>query len=244
MASYLLLQPLSSVCFGGKIQFSASQDLSFARSKYFKIEETESPGHVWSIKPPDFSLKLYSSLSVPQKIERRKDSNQSIPQPSEAKRISGVYLPDVLRESNKRKEPPKFITSYRPPGALESELMFVRTGKYPSEPYKNPKPHDFRPCEPLDPSQVFTRQSQSWTHINLQSLSGMQSSYFLSCHGLQNLLLTHDTGEEEEHTVHSWTVWKRNSQDPGKIDRDSFFLNTHFISFSSAAVYASFLSVM
>lgn len=145
MAPYSLLHPLSSVRFESKIHFCASQDLSFARSKYFKFPETESRGDVWSIQPPDFSPKLYRSLSVPQKKERKANLNLSVPQPSETRRKTGLYLPNVLLESNKRKNPPKFITSYRPPDALESELMFVKTGKYPSEPYKNPKPYNFRP---------------------------------------------------------------------------------------------------
>lgn len=144
MVPYSLLHPLSSVCFEGKIHFSASQDLSFARSKYFKLPETESRGDMWSINPPDFSLKLYRSLSVPQRKERKTNLNLSVPQPSEAKRKTGIFLPYVLHESNRRKDSPKFITSYKPRDAVESELMFVKTGKYPSEPYKNPKPHNFR----------------------------------------------------------------------------------------------------
>lgn len=145
MVPYSLLHPVSSVCFEGKTHFSASRDLSFARSKYFKLPEPESCGDVWSIKPPDFSLKLYRSLSVPQRKERKTNVNLSVAQPSEAKRKSRIFLTYGLHESNRRKEPPKFITSYRPPDAAESELMFVKTGKYPSEPYKNPKPHNFRP---------------------------------------------------------------------------------------------------
>lgn len=142
MLSYSLLDPLSSVCFEGKSHFSASQDLSLARSKYFKLPETESRGGVRSIKPPDFSLKLYRSVSVPQRKERKANVN---PQRREAKRKTQIMLPCVLHESNRRKETPKFIVSYRPPDAGESELMFVKTGKYLSEPYKNPKPHNFRP---------------------------------------------------------------------------------------------------
>lgn len=144
MAPYSLLHPLSSVYFEDKIKFSASQHLSYARSKWFTLPDTESQSNVWSIKPPDFSLKLYRSLSVPQKKERKTHSNLAVSEPSETKRRTGILLPKVLHETYQRKDPPKFITSYRPPDALESELMFVKTGKYSSGSYKNPKPHNFR----------------------------------------------------------------------------------------------------
>uniref|UniRef100_A0A3Q3IVE5 Uncharacterized protein n=1 Tax=Monopterus albus TaxID=43700 RepID=A0A3Q3IVE5_MONAL len=105
-------------------------------------------------KPPDFSPKLYRSLSVPQKEVRK--TNLPVLQPSEAKRKTGIYLPNALHESTKRKHPPKFITSYRPPDALESELMFVKTGKYSCEPHKNPKPYNFRPLDETLPDIVTT----------------------------------------------------------------------------------------
>lgn len=164
MAPYGLLHPLSSVCFEEQIQFSASQHLSFARSKWFTLPETESQSNVWSIKPPDFSLKLYRSLAVPQKEERKTHSDQTVPQPGEIKRRTGIFLPKVLHESYQRKDPPKFITSYKPPDALGSELMFVKTGKYPSGPYKNPKPHDFRPvsvCKHTEKTQRLNTRKAS-----------------------------------------------------------------------------------
>lgn len=156
MAHYILLHPLSSVCFESKSHFSASQDLSLARSKYFKFVETENQGNVWGIKPPDFSIKQYRSLSVPQNKASKVNSKLAAPQPSETRRKAGRNLPNVLRENNTREEPPKFITSYRPPGALESELVFVKSGKYPCESYKNPKPHNFRPVSLwLNPILMF-----------------------------------------------------------------------------------------
>ncbi len=144
MAPYSFLHPLTSVCFEEKTKFSASQHLSFSRSKWFTLPEIERQSNMWSIKPPDFSLKLYKSLSVPQKKERKTHLNPAQPQAGGPKRRTGVFLPQVLHESDQRREPPKFITSYRPPDALESELMFIRTGKFPCGPYKKPKPHDFR----------------------------------------------------------------------------------------------------
>ncbi|XP_044064114.1 uncharacterized protein si:dkey-30e9.6 [Siniperca chuatsi] len=156
MAPHSLLHPLSSVCFEEKTQFSASHNLSFARSKWFTLPETESQSDVWSIKPPDFSLKLYRSLSVPQKKVRKTHSNLAVPQSSETKRRTGIFLPKLLHERYQSEDPPKFITSHRPPDALESELMFVKTGKYPSGPYKNPKPHNFRLLDEDLPGIVTT----------------------------------------------------------------------------------------
>ncbi|XP_023249173.1 uncharacterized protein LOC111644514 [Seriola lalandi dorsalis] len=165
MAPYGLLHPLPSVCFEGKIQFSASQDLRLARSKYFKLPETEIKSDVWSIKPPDFSLKLYRSLSVPQEKERK--TTVEVPQTTETKRRTGIFLPNVLDQSYKRKDNPKFITLYRPPDPLETELMFVRTGKYLSEPYKNPKPHNFRPLDD-DLPDIVTTYERDPGNLNLK----------------------------------------------------------------------------
>ncbi|XP_040899668.1 uncharacterized protein si:dkey-30e9.6 [Toxotes jaculatrix] len=167
MAPNGLLPPLASVGFEGKIKFSASQDLCLARSKYFKLPETESQGDMWSIKPPDFSLKLYRSLSVPQRKERKTRANLASPQTTKTKRTPGVFLPNVFHEPYQRKDPPKFITLYRPPGTLESELMFVKMGKYPSELYKNPKPHDFRPLDE-DVADMVTTHERDPGNLNLK----------------------------------------------------------------------------
>lgn len=134
---------LSSVSFESKIRFSASRNLSLMRSKCFKQPKTEDQRDVCSIKPPDFSVKLYSRLTDSQKKPRKKNANEA--RPSETKRTMGKYLPIIEHGSPEKKNAPKFITSHRPPDALESELMFVKTGKYPSGCYRNPKPHDFRP---------------------------------------------------------------------------------------------------
>ncbi|KAG7216455.1 hypothetical protein INR49_001941 [Caranx melampygus] len=154
-----LLQPLPSVGFEAKIHFSASQDLCIARSKYFKLPETrETQGDVWSIKPPDFSLRLYTSLSGPQKKDSKTRGNPADPQTTETKRRTrtGIFLPHVSDERFKRKELPEFIAPYRPPDALETDLMFIRAGKFPSEPYNNPKPHNFRPLDEDLPDMVTT----------------------------------------------------------------------------------------
>ncbi|XP_071326432.1 putative uncharacterized protein C7orf78 homolog [Trachinotus anak] len=176
MAPDSLLHPLPSVCFEGKIQFSARQDLCLARSKCFKLPETESRGDVWSIKPPDFSVKLYRSVSVPQKKERKTRGDPTAPKTTETERRPRIFLPNVFNESYKRKDPPKFITLYRPPDALETELMFVKTGKYPSESYKNPKPHNFRPLDEDLPDIVTTYERDPGNlNLKLKHLDTMQT---------------------------------------------------------------------
>lgn len=144
--------PLSSICFEDKLRFSASQNLSLARSKYFTLTKTESKCDMWNSKPPDFSLKLYRSLRVPERKERKTQS--TVVEHQRTRTTAGVFLPKVLNTSYQRMDPPKFIVSYRPPDALETELMFVKTGRYPAAPYKNPKPHNFRPVSHCNTNYV------------------------------------------------------------------------------------------
>ncbi|XP_047217782.1 uncharacterized protein si:dkey-30e9.6 [Girardinichthys multiradiatus] len=84
-----------------KNTFSASQDLLSTRRKALKLPETGSQRAVFSIKPTDFSMKLYSHLTISQKNKKT--------------------LSDA------------------------SQLMFVRMGKFPSDPKRNPKPQNFTP---------------------------------------------------------------------------------------------------
>ncbi|XP_034067402.1 uncharacterized protein si:dkey-30e9.6 [Gymnodraco acuticeps] len=178
MAPYSLLHPMSKVCLEEKTEFSATQHLSYSRSKWFQLPdpETESHSDVW-IKPPDFSLKLYRSLSVPQKEERKTHSNPAVPPSSKAQRKTGTFLPRVLHEGFRREESPKFLTSYRPPDSLESELMFVKTGKYLCGPYKNPKPHNFRPLNEDLPDIVTTYERDPGNlHFKLKHLDIIQNT--------------------------------------------------------------------
>lgn len=66
----------------------------------------------------------------------------------------------------------------------------------------------------------------------------MRGSCSLTDPGLQNQLPTQDTGEDEEPTVRSWTVWKRNSQNPGKTDHDSLFKCVFLISLTCAYLFS------
>lgn len=136
------LPPLSSVSFEDKIKFSASQDLALARSKLLISSETENQSDKVGMRPPDFSVRFYKSLKVPQRKDKKMPSNVARPQQTKRTRI---VIPKILHSSYQMEEPRKFITHYKPPDILEAELRFVRTGKFPAASYKNPKPHDFRP---------------------------------------------------------------------------------------------------
>ncbi|KAB5550531.1 hypothetical protein PHYPO_G00054770 [Pangasianodon hypophthalmus] len=63
---------------------------------------------------------------------------------------------------------PVFITSYKPPGLLELQLQFVKLGQFPCGPYKNPKPHDFRPCDENLPDMV-TSIAKDPGNLNLKT---------------------------------------------------------------------------
>lgn len=151
-----LLQPLHSVSFERKIQFSAGEDLSFMRSEYLKLRDAERRREAQSVRPPDFSVKLYSCVS--HKTGRHTHLKAVGPQPSETKRRHGHFLTNLLSSSPTRTDPPEFITAHRPPDALQTELMFVQAGKHPCGTYRNPKPHNFRPVSVCRLSRVFHLQ--------------------------------------------------------------------------------------
>ncbi|KAK0136099.1 hypothetical protein N1851_028013 [Merluccius polli] len=152
------MMPISSDRFDRKLLFSVRQDLAAERSRCrisLAGSEAQSPVvDVWSIQAPDFSPKLYRSLSGPRSdrgFNRRpqavssgdteKTPGQDVSKVLHVKRV----VADILREAGSRRELRRFTTSYKPPDALQAELMFVKLGKFPpSGPYRNPKPHDFR----------------------------------------------------------------------------------------------------
>ncbi|CAL8354771.1 unnamed protein product [Arctogadus glacialis] len=155
-----IMIPNSPDPFDRKRLFSARQNLAAKRSRCrispSESESARSAGDVWSIQPPDFSPKLYTSLSDPGRdggLNRRSQARSSL----DSRRTRGRDVSTVLHvkrvvaevlggETHGRREPRRFITSYKPPDPLEEELMFVKLGKFPpSGPYRNPRPHDFRP---------------------------------------------------------------------------------------------------
>lgn len=157
MTSNSYLDPSTSVYFNKKTVFSANLNLATLRSKGFICLHYSHQVDPWNLKPPDFSPKLYTFLSVPRR-KKTKNTHQpflTLASSETAFRVDrftpNILIPEI--DQNK-KALPNFSTSYRPPGSLESKLMFVKTGKYPPVAYKNPKPHNFRQvwCWNITPS--------------------------------------------------------------------------------------------
>lgn len=139
--------PLTSVRFEDKIKFSASQDLALARRKWRTSNDSVIQGHVQCFRPPDFSIRLYKNIKDPQSREEKMLSNEA--KPRQMKKTLTV-VPAVLQSWHRKEETRKFITCYRLPDTLEIEQKFVQSGKLPAVPYKNPKPHHFRPVSFLE----------------------------------------------------------------------------------------------
>ena len=152
----LLTNMISSDPFDRMLLFSTRQNLAARRSRC-RIPPAESRSEhpavvdVWSIQPPDFSPKLYTtSLSGP--VRRSQALSSLDTDRTRGRDVSRVlHVKRVVAEvlgggTHGRRESRRFITSYTPPDPLEEELMFVKLGKFPPEgPYRNPRPHDFRP---------------------------------------------------------------------------------------------------
>ncbi|KAJ1101442.1 hypothetical protein NDU88_006510 [Pleurodeles waltl] len=139
-----------SFVFARKVQFSANKELSIRRSKAVVQPRPVPDNDIWKRKPPDFSVRLYRSLQLPQltaEYEREEvDTRNRIrfwETVSELSKLQGELFPDLMG----RWEPPKLQTRFPHIGPYEASLMFVKNGKFPSGPYKDPKPHDFRQYE-------------------------------------------------------------------------------------------------
>ncbi|KAI4874515.1 hypothetical protein NFI96_016615, partial [Prochilodus magdalenae] len=140
-----ILGPGTSFPFSRKLLFSASQKCTLTRGHRLKLPNTAvSQTDLWKIKPPDFSPKLYRSLTLPRIKKKSRNPDATQPNSKMAKMVgrTSPVMPATLQQN--RNDPP-FIASYRPPGLLELKLQFVKSGQFPSIPYKDPKPHNFRP---------------------------------------------------------------------------------------------------
>ncbi|XP_051535572.1 uncharacterized protein LOC127430116 [Myxocyprinus asiaticus] len=144
------MNPLESVQFRRKLLFSATKNLISSRSCGLIPPQPAVQPDPWNIKAPDFTPKLYRSLSLP-RIKRKNlhlfKTKSSLDEESfileKVNKVAPSMLPGL---EQKRHKTHPFTACYKPPGSTESKLQFVRTGKYPMGPYKNPKPHNFRPC--------------------------------------------------------------------------------------------------
>lgn len=145
--------------FARKVQFSANKELSIRRSKAVVQPSPVPDNDIWRRKPLDFSVRLYRSLQLPkQTAEYEKEEVDTRSRirlwetVSELCRLQGELFPDLIG----RREPPKLQTRFPHIGPYEASLMFVKNGKFPSGPYKDPKPHDFRQYETGIPDFVTT----------------------------------------------------------------------------------------
>ncbi|XP_031693918.1 putative uncharacterized protein C7orf78 homolog [Oncorhynchus kisutch] len=157
MTSNSYLDPSTSVYLNKKTVFSASLNLATIRSEGFIRPHYSHQVDPWNLKPPDFSPKLYTSLSVPRR-KKTKNTHHPLLTLASSETVLSVdrFTPNILipEIDQNKKALPKFSTSYRPPGSLESKLMFVKTGKYPPVAYKNPKPRNFRQLADDMPNMV------------------------------------------------------------------------------------------
>lgn len=138
--------PEMSIEFNGKLLFSANHKLiSVPGSRPEPPNPAASRIDLWRVKPPDFTPKLYRTLDLPRikkntlKLPDLKHSSGETPQ-----RFSEVF--PVLFPKLEKRNKPEFITSYKPTGLLQLQILFVKSGSFPcGVPYKDPKPHNFRP---------------------------------------------------------------------------------------------------
>ncbi|KAK7877860.1 hypothetical protein WMY93_031500 [Mugilogobius chulae] len=118
MSSNFLPTPLSSILFEDKFHFSTRQSLPYARHKCFSSPKLHGEVDVWNVKAPDFSIRLYRTVSEPREKERK-----VLAAPVKDRKVK---LPKVLPEIGRRKmETSKFNTFYRAPDADEAEMLFL-----------------------------------------------------------------------------------------------------------------------
>lgn len=139
----------TSVDTNRKMPPSVSQNFISSRSYGYIPPNPAVCSDPWSIKAPDFTPKLYRSMGLPRikgknaHLVKSKDNLEDKPIFTEKiNKLSTSMFPELEQKRCKAKP---FITRYKPPDSLQSKLLFVRAGKYPVEPYKDPKPHNFRP---------------------------------------------------------------------------------------------------
>ncbi|KAK1786443.1 hypothetical protein P4O66_018133 [Electrophorus voltai] len=180
MGSADILNSGTSFYFSTKLLFSAHQNFILSRGhKPILPNKSSSYTDFWKIKPPDFSPKLYRSLNLP----RIKKKNLNLAKLTDdwaemSQRTDKMYQIISSKPEQKRTEPP-LMASYRSPGSLELKLLFVKSGKHPSIPYKDPKPHNFRPVDEKLPDMVFSIEKDPG-NVNfktqlLGAITGIQS---------------------------------------------------------------------
>ncbi|KAM4705151.1 uncharacterized protein C7orf78 homolog [Rhinophrynus dorsalis] len=138
--------------FARQTRFNADGNLAVERSESFMKPKYVREVDIWRKPPPDFSVRLYRSLSLPRKsikfVEekeeiRNKNHIHKLKQAIDLKKIENNHFPILV----KKEEPPKFQTRFKPVGPFESSIIYVKNGVYPKEKYQDPNPHDFRQYE-------------------------------------------------------------------------------------------------
>lgn len=112
----------TSFTFSRKLLFTASQNLITSRSRNHTLllpTATVRKTDLWEIKPPDFSPKLYRTLSLP-RIKKKTLNPAILKEGLEERSQSLDKMPSVIQSKQEEKRNiPVFITSYKPPGLLE-----------------------------------------------------------------------------------------------------------------------------
>ncbi|XP_058269013.1 uncharacterized protein si:dkey-30e9.6 [Hemibagrus wyckioides] len=157
MSTTEMMDSERSFTFNRQLLFTASQNLITSRSRIHRLVlPTAAARHtdLWEIKPPDFSPKLYRTLSLP-RIKKKTLDSAILKEGLEELSQSLDRMPPVMQsKQEKKRNVPEFVRSYKPPALLELQLQFVKLGQFPRDPYKNPKPHNFRPCDEDLPDMV------------------------------------------------------------------------------------------
>ncbi|KAK3561083.1 hypothetical protein QTP86_028409, partial [Hemibagrus guttatus] len=123
---------------------------------------------LWEMKPPDFSPKLYCTLSLPRIKKKTLDSAILKEGLEELSQSLDKIPPFVQSKQEQKRNIPEFVKLYKPPALLELQLQFVKLGQFPRDPYKNPKPHNFRPCDEDLPDMV-TSIAKDPGNLNLKT---------------------------------------------------------------------------
>ncbi|XP_072571985.1 putative uncharacterized protein C7orf78 homolog [Paramormyrops kingsleyae] len=152
---------------------------------------------LWNLNPPDFSPKLYKSLGLPQKNQEKRRPPLIMSSSHTFKNITKMTS-SILHDTRAKKVPEPFVLRYHPPDSLESKLMFVKFGKYPDLPYRDPRPHDFRQYSDDMPDIVTTTEKDpnnlnfKSQHLSTRRLqSALKIAHFTSVGQTRSLEDTH-----------------------------------------------------
>ncbi|KAM8967113.1 uncharacterized protein C7orf78 homolog [Pelodytes ibericus] len=157
--------------FTNQVLFTANEHLAIERSKNFARPRITAKPDIWRKQPPDFSVRLYRSLTLPRKlVEHDEVGRRQASKPQAPNHVSKLHIleDDHLPSIGGKEEPPKFLTKFKHVGQFEASLMCVKKGQYPKDTYKDPKPHDFRQYE-VDIPDFVTSYYRDPSNLKLKS---------------------------------------------------------------------------